>query len=185
MAKLKGLSKLNQRSEEVLIGYAGDDDDAIYLKLVAPKITDLEALEETLTVPEPPDGAIARDSRNVPIKDTQGRPVRVKLIDDPDYLRKMERRALHCGMLMVVACLEPGQIEFDAQQPDFEDGADYFEAIWQELCGLGISPSGMRQLTEAAARLCGQLDQDKADAREQIMSKDSKGNPTSPSSSGG
>lgn len=173
--RIGDIAALTPREENVVIGYTADGAP-VSLKLVEPPLGLLESLQSQIPVPTPPPGDIKRGPDGRALKLPNGSRAREENRDDPVYLEKMAERTRLLGVLAILRCIAPGQVEFDSVKGD--DSAVYAREILSELRAFGLGSAALKRLDDAAGRLLigGEDQLDEAD--EALGGRDDEGNPS-------
>lgn len=178
--RIIGAGAIQPRRKMVYIG-CDADGKRIGIWIRAPKLNSGLGVAKDLPAPAPPQGAVLRDERGRMIKDMQtGIPKREVLRGSPEHLESIRDNEALRTIALLVDCIEPGQIEFDAKREAFSSGKSYWEAISKELMEAGITTAVLDKMIEAADSMADVDQEEFEEANEAIEVKDKSGNSSEP-----
>jgi len=131
MASLQNGQQPTPRTEDVPVGF-DEEGNVVCVRLTAPGLLTLQAIQKEIQEPKPPPGGKAlRDDKGNPRTDAQGCVITEGNPEDPDYLEAVSRANLAKAVCLIL--LTAGEnITVDVKREDFPSAADYYVAAWEE-----------------------------------------------------
>lgn len=156
--------KIRRRTRDVPVGI-DEDGESVSLRLVAPRLHDIETINETMPEPVAPilkgnDGRAvhATDSEGNPVLDpATGHAISMKDFRDKAYLAACSRHEKAMTIALFMGCVHPPLVPKRTMDDYDHDPVAYYLGAWKELEDAGLDMGAFRALSSAAVELGQQM----------------------------
>lgn len=146
------LVKLRPRFKVQPLGTLDDNGEMLVARLHAPKLGMVDRLFRDLPEPEPPQRGVVKDKRGEVVRDAYNKPLPIRDVDDPEFLRLSAERHRLVALGAFLECTA-GQFEWEAKRESFPTLADYLRAVMAEMEAAGIDQGTFQAIDAAVAQL--------------------------------